>query len=269
MTRSLRGRLGPVVLVLLVAAPATARPLCGQEGASRGEEERAAVDTILLPQAMPPVAFLLPRQALLRGIPRVTPPRAPGAVPPSPLQQEPPDRISPGGAFLRSLIVPGWGHAATGSYTRGGFYFMAQSGTAWMLVRTGANRNSARAIRDLRSETAEARFLAEGVHPDSIPLRVQADPGVASAQALVDARSQQFEDWAALGIFLVLIGAADAFVAGHLQDFPTPLSIRAVPAGPLRAAGSGVRPTGRFDVPGAVEIRLSLPWHGPWSGLRE
>jgi hypothetical protein len=268
MTRSLHERFGPVVLILLVAATATARPLCGQEGATRNEE-RTAVDTVPIPQTMPGVASLLPRKASLRGIPQVSPPRALGALPPTPLQQEPPDRISPGGAFLRSLLVPGWGHAATGSYTRGGFYFMAQSGTAWMLVRTGANRKSARAIRDLRSETAEARFLAEGVHPDSIPLRVQADPGVTSAQALVDARSQQFEDWAALGIFLVLIGAADAFVAGHLQDFPTPLSIRAVPVGPLRAAGSGVRPTERLDVPGTVEIRLSLPWHGPWSGLRE
>ena len=44
--------------------------------------------------------------------------------------------VSPGGAFLRAVIVPGWGHASIGSYTRGGFYFAAQAATVSTLLRT-------------------------------------------------------------------------------------------------------------------------------------
>src|SRR6202008_2470310 len=45
---------------------------------------------------------------------------ADGAVPV--LQAEKATGITPGGACLRALLVPGWGHGATESYTRAGFY---------------------------------------------------------------------------------------------------------------------------------------------------
>lgn len=180
------------------------------------------------------------------------------------------DPVSPRGAFVRSLIVPGWGHAATGSYTRGGFYFLAQAGTAWMLVKTASRRSAARELRDVHADVAEARLTAQGLPPDSVQALVERDPAVEDAEALLASRSQQFEDWAAVGIFTILIGAADAYVAGHLQDFPAPLSIRALPAGPNGVAparaGSSAGLVGGVGRVGGVELMLSIPWRGPGSG---
>ncbi|MGH7555350.1 MAG: hypothetical protein ACREMQ_20295, partial [Longimicrobiales bacterium] len=39
---------------------------------------------------------------------------------------------SPRGAFLRSLLIPGWGQASVGSYTRGGIFFAIQSTSGYM-----------------------------------------------------------------------------------------------------------------------------------------
>lgn len=69
--------------------------------------------------------------------------------------------------------------------------------------------------------------MAQGLttNPDSIALLVDEDEAVLGAQNLVDTRSQQFEDWAAFGLFMLLVGGADAFVSAHLSDFPIPLEI--------------------------------------------
>jgi hypothetical protein len=47
----------------------------------------------------------------------------------------------------------------------------------------------------------------------------------------VRARKTHVEDWVALLVFNHLVAAADAFVAAHLWDLPTRVSIRATPAG--------------------------------------
>jgi hypothetical protein len=134
--------------------------------------------------------------------------------------------ISPRSAFLRSIALPGWGHASLGSYGRGAFYFGAQTATLWMLLTVGQRVNAAENARDLRIEEVESRARAEGVtDPFEIQARVDADPSVSEAQGLVDARSQQFEDWLALGIFMVLLGGADAYVSAHLSGFPAPVDI--------------------------------------------
>jgi hypothetical protein len=144
-------------------------------------------------------------------------------VPTSILPQSP---ISPRSAFLRSLAMPGWGHASLGSYGRGAFYFGTQTATLWMLLTVRQRVNAAERARDLRIGEVESRARAEGItDPFEIQSRVDSDASVSEAQGLVDARGQQFEDWLALGIFMVLLGGADAYVSAHLAGFPAPVNI--------------------------------------------
>ncbi len=134
--------------------------------------------------------------------------------------------VSPGGAFLRSVLIPGWGHAAAGSYTRGGFYLVGQGMTSWMLFKTNARLDQARRQTLVAEREAEARIVAGGTtDPDSISALLDQDEAVLGARDLEGLRSQQWEDWFALGIFLVLLGGADAFVSTHLADFPLPLTV--------------------------------------------
>jgi hypothetical protein len=58
---------------------------------------------------------------------------------------------------------------------------------------------------------------------------VEEDPRVQEAQELRDTRSQQVQDWAALGIFILLLSGADAFVSAHLMEFPEPLTLEVLP----------------------------------------
>lgn len=155
--------------------------------------------------------------------------------------------VSPGGAFLRALVLPGWGHAAIGSYTRGGFYFAAESATMWMLLRTVRRRNAAEDVRDLREAAVRDRLEARGVtDPAEVAAAIDEDEAANDARKLVNARSQQFEDWLALGVFLIFLSGADAFVSAHLQDFPEAVQV-------------GVTP-----VPGGFEAELRVPVGPPF-----
>lgn len=137
---------------------------------------------------------------------------------------------SPLGAFIRAIAVPSWGHASIGSYQRGAFYLAAQGGTAWMMWKTSARQSSARDILSAREAVVRAELVAAGVPPEELESAIEADPRVVNAQTLVDARDGQFQDWLAMGIFLVLLSGADAFVSAHLQDFPEVLDVQIGPS---------------------------------------
>lgn len=157
-------------------------------------------------------------------------------------------RVSPGGAFLRSLLVPGWGHAATGSYTRAGFYFSTTGATVWMLAKTAQSLDAARSHLSLVEAEVEEELVRGGVTaPDSIALRLDADERVDGMRSLVESREQQMEDWTAFGIFWLLLNATDAFVSAHLADFPEPVQIDVDPGTPG----------------GRSELRFSIPVGGP------
>ena len=143
-----------------------------------------------------------------------------------------PRRHNAGGAFLRSLLVPGWGQAAVGSPNRGGFYFGVESISLWMILKTSRTLRSAEEIAALRRAEAEARLIAAGeTDPAEIANLLDEDEMVQEAAELVEIRSQQQEDWVAFALFFLLLGGADAFVAAHLADFPDPLEaeIRPLP----------------------------------------
>lgn len=157
--------------------------------------------------------------------------------------------VTPGGAFLRSLLVPGWGHVAARAHLRGAVYVAAQSGAFWMLAKSMARHGVAIDFRATEYQLAQDRLRAAGVtSPDSLALLAEADPRVEDWDDLVSSRATQVEDWAALSIFLVLLGATDAFVAAHLMDRPEPLTF-----GVLPAAG------GRWDVSVSVPVGPGAP----------
>lgn len=159
---------------------------------------------------------------------------APGTFPSAMAPAESADEsaVSPRGAFIRSLLIPGWGQVATGAVTRGGFYFAAQSASIWMLRKAALARGEAETFTRLEREIVRARLTAAGEEdPLLLQQGVDNDSEVREWENLVDLRSQQVEDWVALSLFMALIGAADAVVSAHLRDYPEPLSLRVVPIG--------------------------------------
>ena len=152
-----------------------------------------------------------------------------------------PEGMSPRGAFIRSSVVPGWGHAEVGAFVRGAFYFTAEAATAVMVFKTRTRTTRTRKQLELREAVVTARLEGQGVtEPGAIESALAEDPVVEDLRALEESRAGQQEDWIALGLFLMLIGGVDAYVSAHLADFPVALVIDPTPAG-------------------GVEIGLSLP----------
>jgi len=180
----------------------------------------------------PTAAQQLPTQQ-----PTPSPNGTPGIAPPLP--------ISPGGAFWRALLVPGWGHAAIGSYVRGGVYFSAQSATLYTWARTRGRLNEARKSLRFRETVLRRELGKEGItDPDDVQARLEDDAGFSELTLLVDSREEQQEDLLAFSIFLILLSSADAYVSAHLARFPDPLDIDATPS-----------PSGGID----LSLRVSIP----------
>jgi hypothetical protein len=166
-------------------------------------------------------------------------------LPPVAADVQEPLIVTPGKAFLRAILIPGWGHASIDEHTRGGFYFLTESAAAWMMVRTRVRLGAAKDARDLQVAQVHARLAAQGItDPVAILAAEDEDAAVTAARDLVESRSQQFEDWLVFGVFMVFLGGADAFVSAHLKDFPEPLRVRVGPSRDgIRFEGSvGLRP---------------------------
>lgn len=161
--------------------------------------------------------------------------------------------ISPREAFIRSMIIPGWGQASFGSYFRGGVYFAGWAGNWFMIFRNQVRLNEVRSRFDLRASQIEAALLAASPNPDSLRAVLDSDPTVLEQavraddgpgntgnelRELVRAREQQREDWIALAIFWVLAAGVDGYVTAHLADFPAGIDMR---PNPDRSVSLGVR----------------------------
>jgi len=112
----------------------------------------------------------------------------------------PPDtshQVPPMGAFWRSLLLPGWGQAATKRHTTGAVLVAWEGVTAMMTLKA----------------QQEANYMKE------------------TGSANLRAKRQEVQDWLVLWIFNHLFAGAEAYVSGHLQDFPADLRIQAVPRG--------------------------------------
>ena len=105
--------------------------------------------------------------------------------------------VRPMGAFLRSLVLPGWGQAATGRQVTGAAFVVWEGVTAMMTLKA----------------QQEANYFKK-IHANSLELK-----------------RQEVQDWMILWIFNHLFAGAEAYVSAHLQDFPPNLRLQAVPNG--------------------------------------
>ncbi len=145
---------------------------------------------------------------------------------------------SPSGAFLRGVLIPGWGHTVSGSLTRGAFYFGVESMAGWMLFKTVRRLGTARRQADLWERRVTAQLMAQGVSDvEEVAAQLEEHEDVALARGLVSARKEQREDWMAVVIFTLLVSGLDAFVSAHLQDFPDPLTVEGDPTGGVLEVG--------------------------------
>jgi len=120
-------------------------------------------------------------------------------------------RISPRSAFLRSLVLPGWGQSSIGAPGRGAVYFALESGSLWMVYKSG-------------QKLQEAKELERVMHADGT-----LDPE--RTLGLVKARRNEREDWITLSVFWFFFSGADAYVAAHLRDFDTHVDVQPGPQG--------------------------------------
>ena len=109
--------------------------------------------------------------------------------------------IGPGGAFLRSFLLPGWGQLQLHRPIPA-LVFLGIEGTFAGL--------SIKANHDVK----QARLTDQS--PDS---------------SVVSAKKRAREDWLVLLGFNHLMAGLEAYVSSHLWDFPGDLRIRATPAG--------------------------------------
>lgn len=144
--------------------------------------------------------------------------------------------ITPGRAFLSSLLVPGTGQAALDRPYAGGVFMLLEVVSLTMMHRA-----------------AEDLDLARDFSRDSLPLAYQTDPvtGVVAVDSLgnpvvtswqspkysrgiVRARKLHLEDWVAVLLFNHLFSGADAYVAAHLWDLPDKVAVLRTPDGQTR-----------------------------------
>jgi hypothetical protein len=139
----------------------------------------------------------------VRARPDSAAPAAP--APPRPVRGDsvrPRSPVTPGGAFLRSLAIPGWGQARLGRNVMGGL-FLAFEGVAGAMVW--------KASWQLDWARTRGKFVAS--------------------------HRQEREDWITLLVFNHLLSGAEAYVSALLYDFPAALRVRRLPDG---ATGVGV-----------------------------
>ncbi|HEX9105668.1 MAG TPA: hypothetical protein VF832_00535, partial [Longimicrobiales bacterium] len=162
-------------------------------------------------------------------------------------------RVSPGKAFYRSLIIPGWGQASAGNYKRAAVWVFLQGASDAMLGVTLHRLSSAEKVWNANVADTTAKLLAL---PDSV-LRVKspADTLLRTTPALwhlrndtlidgwtlVRSRRKQREDRIFQALFFTLVGGLDAFINAQLSDFP---------------AGVGVEPKGN----GRYQVTVDVPW---------
>jgi hypothetical protein len=141
--------------------------------------------------------------------------------------------VSPGRAFLTSLLVPGLGQSRLGRQVPGAIYAGVEIMSVVMLLKAQNDLRIARrsavttVVTGYRidQETGMPVLDENGrfVPADTAPNRFDTDR--------IDARRTQVEDWIAVLAFNHLFSGADAFVASLLWDLPARVGARHLPRG--------------------------------------
>ncbi len=116
-------------------------------------------------------------------------------------REDPP--VSPIGAALRSLLLPGWGQSVAGRRVTGAIFLFWEGLTLTMTVKS--------------------------IHQLDYQERTDADGET------VEGKRSEIQDWAVLLAFNHLLAAAEAYVSTHLWDFPADLKLDRLPSGDLAA----------------------------------
>jgi hypothetical protein len=95
------------------------------------------------------------------------------------------------------MLLPGWGQAATGRNVTGALFVIWEGTTVYMTIKA----------------KQEVHYYEEAGLPNQ------------------HAKRQEVQDWMVLWGFNHLFAGAEAYVAGHLRDFPPDLKVRAFPGG--------------------------------------
>jgi hypothetical protein len=104
--------------------------------------------------------------------------------------------VSPTGAFLRSLVLPGWGQSRLNRNVTAGIFISFEALAAAMVWKS-----------QWQLEFARARGK------------------------YVRSHTQEREDWIVLLVFNHLMAGAEAYVSAHLWDFPRALRLEPLPGG--------------------------------------
>jgi hypothetical protein len=141
-------------------------------------------------------------------------------------KQLPQPPLSPRRAFLYSLAIPGYSQAVLNRPTAGALFVLTEAIAVAML------RESAADLREARRFQSDS-LVTIGFDPNSgAPITAVN----AYTQHLVDVRRSHVEDWIAFIIANHLFAGADGYVAAHLWDLPTQVSVERRPAGTVVAA---------------------------------
>jgi hypothetical protein len=140
------------------------------------------------------------------------------------IRPQPP--LSPRRAFLYSLLLPGYSQSVLGRPTTGALFVLTESIAIAMLRESKAELNEA-----LRLRTDS--LVPIGNDPNTGVPVMQAS---SFSDALITVRRRHVEDWVAFLLANHLFAAADGYVAAHLWDLPSQISVRSGPAGTVVGA---------------------------------
>ena len=142
--------------------------------------------------------------------------------------------ISPGRAFLSSLLVPGLGQARLDRPVAGAAYALIELSSIAMLAKTWVDEREAVRFRLDSIPLTYAIGTSGAVNLDSLGRPVVATWAFNRfGGELRIARRAIAEDWVALMLFNHFFSGADAFVAAQLWDLPANVAIRWLPGGPM------------------------------------
>jgi len=136
--------------------------------------------------------------------------------------------LSPRRAFLYSLALPGYSQSVLGRPTAGALFVLTESIALVMLRESAADLRQAKRFRS-------DSLVIIGYESNGTTL-VPITQVSAYNDRLVDIRRGHVEDWIAFLLANHLFAAADGYVAAHLWDLPTQISVEPRPDGAALAA---------------------------------
>ena len=138
--------------------------------------------------------------------------------------------ISPGSAFLRSLLVPGLAQFRLQRPKAAAIFIAGEVGTVGMSLKSW---NDLRKAKNARKDTVVTPVLDDNgepvLDPETGEPKVTILPRNPNLVGRIRARRTHLEDWIAAAIFNHLFAGADAYVAAHLADFNTNVQASYVP----------------------------------------